>query len=474
MELRNFGNNITFSPRLISRPGSEEELLDVLRQHPKDRFRARGSLHSWSAAPATEGVLIEMERFDAISIRGDLHSPTAMIGAGCRLEPLVDRLIEANLAMPTMGAVLEQSISGAVSTGTHGSGSRSLSSFVRRLRIVTIGDNGEPRIHEIDGGPELLAARCSLGALGIITELELELTPSWSVEERFESAADLNEVLAGEEEWPLQQFFLMPYAWKYYVYRRRKTSAPPQSVKSHVYKAWNVVNTDAVAHTIFKGLALLQKFGSDRAVIGFFKHALPKMLVTGIDVTGDSPMMLTMNHHWFRHLEMEIFVPRSRLAPAMDLVRDLTAWYAGDADTLSEQTIAALERAGIRDRVLGSRGYYAHHYPIFVRRILKDDTLISMASPRDGEPWWYSISLFSYFEPRTRFYVFADTVLDVLRSEYGARPHWGKYHSLGGSELESLYPRMQEFREICRRLDPAGRFTNDYTESVLGLGRSSK
>lgn len=471
MRLRNFGGNLTFSPGTICRPGSEEELLELMRRNRGARIRARGSLHSWSGAPATEGVLIEMERFDQIHESGQLHCPTARVGAGCRLEPLVDRLRESNVALPTLGAVLEQTISGAISTGTHGSGNRSLSSFVRSIRLATLDARGEPAIRTIGQGSELLAARCALGTMGIITEVELELTPLWFVEERFEKADSLDEILAGENDWPLQQFFLVPYRWSHYVFRRRRTVESPSWIRSHLYKGWNLVTTDALAHGLFKGLVQLQRLGSNSAVTGFFRHVLPRMLVTGMSARGESTMMLTLNHHWFRHLEMEIFVPAGALEGALELVRDLTSYYAGDSDWLHDSTIAALERAGLRDRVLGSRSSYAHHYPIFVRRVLPDETLISMSSRRTSEPWWYSISLFSYLQPRDRFYSFADSVLDLLHHEYGARPHWGKYHRLGRLDVDPLYPRIDEFRDVCRNLDPGGVFTNDYTETTLGLGR---
>ena len=119
------------------------------------------------------------------------------------------------------------------------------------------------------------------------------------------------------------------------------------------------------------------------------------------------------------------------------------------------------------DELRSHAGSYTHHYPIFIRRVLPDDTLISMTAGA-REPA-YTISLFCYHEPRTAFYVLADFVARALHRLHGACPHWGKYFPLGYADIDGSYPRLPEFRAICKRYDARGTFRNRYVTSVLGF-----
>ena len=121
----------------------------------------------------------------------------------------------------------------------------------------------------------------------------------------------------------------------------------------------------------------------------------------------------------------------------------------------------------MQDDLAGLRGRYCHHYPICVRRVLPDDTLISMASGA-GEDW-YALSFISYGKPKDRegFFLFADFMARSMARLFEARPHWGKVCPLDAGELESLYPRFSDFRALCHRFDPDGVFRNRWTASLL-------
>jgi len=125
--------------------------------------------------------------------------------------------------------------------------------------------------------------------------------------------------------------------------------------------------------------------------------------------------------------------------------------------------------AGIEHDVGAMAGSYVHYYPLFCRRVLPEDTMISMASSID-EPI-YSISIFTYDAPARcePYYAFCSVLAHTLRKLVGARLHWGKHLPLEYADIAPLYPRLEEFRALCRRHDANGVLRNGYTERVLDL-----
>jgi len=116
--------------------------------------------------------------------------------------------------LPSLGLITEQSIAGAVSTGTHGSGKHSLSHYIDEVRAATYDPaTGKPVIRVISDGSELRAARCSLGSLGVIVSVGFWCRPQYQIEEHFRRYNGLDEVLAAETDYPLQQFYLIPWLW---------------------------------------------------------------------------------------------------------------------------------------------------------------------------------------------------------------------------------------------------------------------
>jgi FAD/FMN-containing dehydrogenase len=225
--ITNFGGNQSFRPASVYAPRDEGELLAVLRECRGRRIRAIGRLHSWSEAPVADDVLIDLQHFREIRIepRGDKTWVTA--GAGCQIKRLLTELrCQANCTLPAHGLISEQTIAGVISTATHGSGQPSSSHFIDELRIATYDETGEPVIRTINSGDELQAARCSLGALGVIVSVGFWARPQYNIEEVFQEYADLSDVLAQELAFPRQQFYLIPWRWCYIAQHRRETIKP--------------------------------------------------------------------------------------------------------------------------------------------------------------------------------------------------------------------------------------------------------
>lgn len=451
----NFGGNVAFVPTAIERPRSADDVLAAMRKRPGERFRCIGAGHSWSRVLATDGVLFDLCELNAVEV--DASRSVVRAGAGCTLERLLGELARAGYTLPTLGAITRQTVAGAISTGTHGTGHESLSHEVTRACIATFDpDSGDPALETFAEGDALRAARCALGALGVIVELTLRIRKTYRIEECVETTQSIETVLAGREVWPLQQFALLPWSWTYVVYRRRETEAQGSRLRAWLLKALNFVGTDVLLHLVLKGLLLWARLFGEGSIRAFFRRVVPHLVTRYRERIDDSQTILTMRHDLFPHVEMELFIPEKYLQDAVAAIRQLVA-LAGEGATQTDR-LASLEPE-LLDAVWKLRGSYTLHYPLFFRRVLPDDTLISMTSrAEDPVTAWYSISFFTYRRPREDFDRFAATVARCLRDLYGARLHWGKYFPLPLEEAARRYPGFEVFAEICRKYDPEQRF----------------
>jgi FAD/FMN-containing dehydrogenase len=332
----NFGRNVVFRAERLT-PGDETEVRAMLGARAGRKIRALGSSHSWSGIVRGTDLVIDLQRFDQITVnRGGPDGATVTVGAGCRIAAVLAALAPHGLTLPTVGAITKQTIAGAISTGTHGSGASSLAHYVRALRIATY-DPGtrEPTVvHlEIDTAETdpLRAARCALGCLGVILSVTLVCVPAYDVEEVLELGESVGDVLAGSAAYPLLQFAVIPYAWRPYVFLRRRADRRRRRglgswLAARAYRAHKLVSVDVLLHGLVKMLARL---GWGRLTRVFYGHAVPAIVLRGIGVTDASEHALTLRHDLYRHVEMEVFVPAAALVDALKLVQDLTDAFVG-------------------------------------------------------------------------------------------------------------------------------------------------
>jgi len=413
-----------------------------------------------------DDVLLDMRHFQEIRVerRDGRHWITA--GAGCQIKQLLEELTRQSAGtLPSLGLITEQTIAGAISTGTHGSGNSSMSHFVDEVRVATYDtDSGEPVILTINQGDELQAARCSLGTLGVIVSVGFWSRPQYFVEEHFQRYDDIESVLEVEAEYPLQQFFLLPWLWRFVAQHRRETLRP-RSRWATLYRWYFFLLFDIGLHLLV--LLAVRVLRSPRIVRFLFRQLTPRMVVRNWKVVDESSKMLVMEHELFRHIECEMFVSRSRLPESIRLVVRLLKHFDGDPSALDEDARKEMQKVGLASEIDDYCGTYTHHYPICVRRVLPDDTLISMSS--GGADPYYALSFISYARlwDRKGFVTFADVVSRVTGAMFNARPHWGKICPLTASEAARRYPELQKFREIVRRNDPGGAFRNDWINQTL-------
>lgn len=464
--LTNFGGNLRIQPQVVAAPRSEQELLELMADWRGKKIRAVGRLHSWSDAPSGDEVVVDLRHLNQVIVEQSADGPRVTAGSGCQIKQLLAELSrQGNLTLPSLGLISEQSIAGAISTGTHGSGKHCLSHYVTEVRVAIYDQQtGKPAIRTITGGNELRAAKCAVGCMGIVVSVKMICRPAYAIEEHSQSFASLDEVLAAEQDFPLQQFFFLPWLWRFVAQHRREVAAP-RSRLAWLYRLYWFATIDVGLHLALK--FMVQWLRSPRAIKFFYRRLLLLFVIRNWRVVDDSSRTLIMEHELFRHIEIEVFVRKSKLPAATRFVHEILECFSGNRDAVSSDTQEQLNRVGLLDSTWSQAGSYTHHYAICIRRVLPDDTLISMSSGGD-EPY-YALSFISYARPSDRdgFFGFAKFLAQSMAALFDARPHWGKVCPLDAAQVARLYPELADFQKACQDVDPDGIFRNFWAESTL-------
>jgi FAD-linked oxidoreductase len=386
------------------------------------RVKVAGAGHSFSDIACTDGLMLDLSRMNRVlRVQGD----EVTVEAGITIRELGPALAERGLALENQGDVDAQTIAGAISTATHGTGGRfaNISSQVTGLRLVT----GGGEVVELSGGDDLLAARVSLGALGAISAVTLRCVPAFTIH-RIDKPLPLDDVLARLDDHLDSndhfELFVFPYTRTALTLTSRRTDREPRPPgRAQVL----------LRDVLLENAALEAASRTGRR----FPALIPRVnraLVRAMSPTEhlDRSHRVYANRRTVRFTEMEYAIPRERTAEAL------------------ERVLALVERRRI---TVG--------FPIEVRVVAADDALLSTAH---GRPTGY-IAVHQYrgmeFEGYFRG---VETIMD----EYDGRPHWGKRHYQSAATLRPRYPGFERFLAVRDRLDPERRFENDYLRRVLG------
>lgn len=427
---RNWAGQQRCEPAFLERPGSEAELAALLAGHTAaDRtVRAVGSGHSFSPAAVTDGVQVDLTRMARV-LSVDAAARRVRVQPGITLHALAAALHEHGLALENQGDIDAQTLGGALATATHGTGARfgNLSSRVIGGRLVTA--TGEVLPLAADPDQDLLrAARVSLGALGVLSEVELEVVPAFRLH-KVESIRPLREVLDGLDELVAAhdhlELYALPWSSKCLVMASRRTQDPPEPAGA--LRRWVV--DDVLANRAFE---LIQRTGRR------FPRATPTIgRLTGALASGseriDHSHRVFASERRVRFVEMELGLPRATVREAL------------------EGVLALVERRRL-----------PVSFPIEVRFTAPDDALLSTAHGRETA----YLAVHQYVGAPAAAY-FAG--VEELGGGLDARPHWGKCHAATHEELAARYPTSWgRFAAVRARLDPGGVFTSPWVERVLG------
>jgi len=428
---RNWGRVESATPAYRARPTSVDEVVAVVRA-ARERgltVKAIGAGHSFTDIAATVGVLVDVGAIDGL-LAVDETTGRVTLGAGTHLYQLPALLDPHGLALENMGDIDRQTIAGATSTGTHGTGARFRGLAAQIVGATLVTASGELLRVDDEHNPTLLpAVRLGLGALGILVEVTLRCVPSFLLR-AVEHPEPLDDVLDTFEQRAVESDHFEFYWWPHTdrVMTKNNTRLPIDAVRKPV---------GPVANWIEESLLQNAALGLMSTVGHLFPRITPSINRLATRVYGDREYT-DVSHEVFTaprrvpFREMEYALPRHAVPQA---VRDIQG---------------LIERTGWRIS-----------FPVEVRVAAPDENWLSTAYQR--ESGYIAVHRYHLDDHLPYF-----RAVDAILRSYDGRPHWGKIHFQDAAELSTRYPRFADFRALRDRLDPDRVFANRYLDRVLG------
>ncbi|WP_338895419.1 FAD-binding protein [Streptomyces sp. TG1A-60] len=410
--LTNWARNITYTAKELHRPHSVEALRALVAG--SDKVRVLGSGHSFNAIaePGPEGLLLSLTGLPP-AIEVDTAARTVRVGGGVRYAELARTAHAHGLALHNMASLPHISVAGSVATGTHGSGDGNgpLAAAVREVELVAADGT---TLSLARGDERFGGAVTSLGALGVVTALTLDLEPAFEVSQRVFgelSLADLDFTAVAASAYSVSLFTRWQRSGFDQVWVKHRADRPRQDFP------WAAPATEA-AHPVpgMPAVNCTEQFG----VPGPWHQRLPHFRAEFTPSSGEE-------------LQSEYLLPRACAVAALHALDEVRRVVAPVLQICEVRTVAA------------------------------DEQWLSPAHGRD------TVAL--------HFTWIADTaaVAPVVRqveealAPFGARPHWGKVFAVPAAALRASYPRLGDFRTLADTLDPAGKFRNAFVREVLGV-----
>lgn len=424
---QNWSQSLPAATDNIVTPDNKADLQKLIVQSD-GVLRPVGAGHSWMPLVPSDEAIVRLDKFNGV-LSLDEKTRRARLGAGSRLKELSPALAAQGLAFRNLGDIDVQTLAGATSTATHGTGKNlpCLAAEIRGLELVT----GTGEVLQIDGSQNsalLPAAQVALGALGMITEIEMQLVARHKLHRRVQFLPYRDVLATAFDRWETHrnfEFFYLPFSGTAMAITHDETDGEDTPRPADE-------SDDAVMQ--LKAL---------RDWLGWFPWLRKKLLGAAIanapeeNVIGESWQLLSSarNVHFN---EMEYHLPPDKALEALEEVRHHIERHRPDV-----------------------------FFPFECRMTAGDEAWLS---PFNDGPR-VSIAVHTH-APQNRHddYDFLFTHIEPIFRAAGGRPHWGKLNGLGAAELRALYPRFDDFAALVRELDPKGRFQNPYLRGLFGAG----
>ncbi len=426
MWFENYGRNLKFRPSRAPMPTKVEELQQAMRD--AGSLRVMGARHSWSGGIVTDDTLVSLDKMNRV-LHVDRESLRVTAEAGIRLKDLIIELEKHGLAFANLGSIAEQSLAGAISTGTHGTGIgyQCLADQVQSISLV----DGQGDIRVIDREhPDFDAVAVSFGAFGVIYEMTLSVVPSFQIHAVTELMSfdelieNLDENVRAHDHFKF--WWLVPQD-QVIVFRQRRTDEPRNDSK---IKRW--FKDEFLGKVAYRSLLSLQKVERKR------------MSQLSNRIIGNS-----YGKRYERICESHVayLTPEPPAHAESEWAFD----YKGAVELLREYR-----------GLLASNGH-AYSFIQELRFSAADDFWASPSYGRDSI-WLshYNIDEPACWDDQMRSF------LSFARAN-GGRPHWGKHACFDAEYLRASYPRLEDFKKLRSGYDPEDRLANDWLRRVLGL-----
>ncbi|MCM0677342.1 FAD-binding protein [Micromonospora phytophila] len=425
----NWAGNQRATATAILRPTSVADVTEAVRDAAGTggRIRAVGSGHSFTGVAVTDGRRMELTELDT-PVRVDVDRRLVTVPAGMTLRALNELLAAHGLALPNLGDIDAQTIAGAISTGTHGTGAAygCLSTFVEALTLVT-GTGEVLRCSATEHPDVFAAARVSLGALGVLVEVTLRCVDAFVLLAHERPAplvsvlGELSTLVAAHDH---VEFYWFPYTDRVQVKTNDRVPADDRPLSR--WRGW--LDDEFLSNTVFAGACRL-----GRAVPALAPgiSAISARALTERRYTGRSDRVFCTPRR-VRFVEMEYALPRDALPTALAELRRIV-------DALPFKVL----------------------FPVEVRFTAADDIWLSHGYGRESA----YVAIHQYvgmpYEPYFRAF-------EEVAAGLGGRPHWGKLHWRDAATLAPAYPSFADFQAIRARLDPDRLFTTPHLDHLLG------
>lgn len=427
---KNWSESVHCEPENYLEPKNLSALQSIVKEASKTNrtIRIVGAGHSFTPLVATSEIMVSIKHLAGIDhIDHEKHHVT--VWGGSNLKELGKQLWEHGYAMENLGDINKQTIAGAVSTGTHGTGMDFGSISTQVVGLTFLLANGELLAINEAEHPELLpAAQVALGMLGIIVKVTLKVLPAFelvgnSYRLSLDESMDALETLRNHHR--NMEFYWFPYTNTVQI---KTMDVASEQILPSSQKENNMMKKIMIENGLFWVMSEISRRAPKSA------KAISTLTALGVPIGSE----IRASHELFatprlvKFQEMEYAVPMDRLKT---ILREI------------DQTIR--------------RAKYAVHFPIECRFVKKDTIWLSPAYERDSA--YIAIHMYKGMEFSPYF-----QALEAIFRHHDGRPHWGKMHTMNKADLKAVYPRLEDFVTIRNQLDERGIFLNEYTKSLFG------
>jgi FAD/FMN-containing dehydrogenase len=421
----NWAKNVKSIAANFFQPETEEEIISLVQQYPKIRLVGTG--HSWSDICATNEAIINLDLYNKI-ISVDKELKIVKVQSGIKLWHLNNLLDEEGLALINLGSIDQQSLSGAISTGTHGSGIQFQILGSQMIEFSLIKADGTKLIIHKEKDTELFnACVVNLGCLGIISEITLQVTDAFRLHD-YTTTVPFDEVIENLEDYLKNndhfKLWWLPPSKDIVVFRYQRTQEKPNDSKLRVFLKDHVLSV-----LIYRTLVFIAK------LFPFIAKPLNRFLTWNMKGPLDR---IEKSYKVY-------VVPEPPLHRETEWTYDITK---------AKEILGAYKKFITENK-------YNLNFIQEIRFTKGDDFWLSACYKRDA--LW--LGLYNYEHEKW------DKILpeyETFAKQFNGRPHWGKEFTMDKNYLAKQYEKMKDFKRLKDDFDPFKKFENKYIEDLFG------
>ncbi|WP_180968171.1 D-arabinono-1,4-lactone oxidase [Cytobacillus massiliigabonensis] len=423
---KNWAQTFESQPEKIFYPSSINEVSTIVKEAAIEgkNIRVIGAGHSFTRLVESDEWLISLDALSGIESI-DKDNGTVTVFGGTRLYHVGEELGKQGFSQENLGDINVQSIAGAISTGTHGTGLQfgNISTQAIKIWLVTAAGEILP-ISKTENAQYYNACLVSLGTLGIIVKVTLKIIESPVYEYKSDQIEfsilkkNLTQLIESNRHF---EFYLFPYSDLIQIKTMNISAQKPKNLRLHHFK--NLLLENYLFFILSEVCRLFPK------TCRFISRLSSKSVGRTSIAAHSYQLFATPRMVKFR--EIEYCIPLEHLLPAIQEIREC----------IEEKK-------------------HKVHFPIECRMVKADDLWLSPSYKRDSA--YIACHMYKGMPYEDYFHD-----MEQIMKKYDGRPHWGKMHNRSNNELYNLYPKFADFLSIKNELDPYELFLNGYLKDLL-------